>query len=162
MKYLRFAPILIVAMGFFLSCSSINCPLNNRVMTVYKMAGDVTPLADALTISTTRTNGTDSVLLNQAVNVDSFSLPVSYNRPQDVLYFQRQNTAGWSLTDTVVIEKQDFPHFESIECKAEFFHKLTGVRYTKHGIDSLVIKYSNVDYDDTKIHFYLYPDSERY
>ena len=69
---------------------------------------------------------------------------------------------NYDETDTVWIQKEDYPHFESLECKAEFFHKLTGVRHTKHAIDSLVIKYSNVDYDDTKIHFYLYPDSERY
>ena len=138
------------------ACSSINCPLNNRVMTVYKLAGDVTPLADALTISTTRTNGTDSVLLNQAENVDSFSLPVSYNRPQDVLYFQRQNTAGWSLTDTVVIEKQDFPHFESIDCNPSYFHVIKRVSHTRLGIDSIVINKENVNYDAKEAHLLVY------
>ena len=49
-----------VLFGFLLvlsACSSINCPLNNRVVTVYRLAGDVVPLADVLTISTTRTDG---------------------------------------------------------------------------------------------------------
>ena len=88
-------------------------------------------------------------------------MAISKSHPEDELYFHFFR-GDYDVTDTVWVQKEDYPHFESIECKAEFFHKLTGVRYTKHGIDSLVIKYSNVDYDDTKIHFYLYPDSDRY
>jgi len=138
------------------ACSSINCPLNNRVATLYQLAGDVKPLADVLTISTTRTNGTDSVLLNQVTNVDSFILPVSYNRPQDVLYFERINTRVGSLIDTVVIEKQDFPHFESIDCNPSYFHVIKRVHHTRLGIDSIVINQENVNYDATKPHLLIY------
>ena len=138
------------------ACSSIDCPLNNRVSTVYKLAGDVAPLGDALTISTTKINGNDSVLLNQAVNVDSFLLPVSYNRPEDVLYFQRSNSTGWSVTDTVVVEKQDLPHFESVDCNPSYFHIIKRVRHTRLGIDSIVIHKENVNYDATEPHLLVY------
>lgn len=148
-----------VLFGFVLAlsaCSSINCPLNNRVVTVYRLAGDVVPLADVLTISTTRTDGIDSVLINQVTNVDSFILPVSYNRPQDVLYFERINTRVGSLIDTVVIEKQDFPHFESIDCNPAYFHVIKRVRHTHLGIDSIVINQENVNYDASKPHLLVY------
>lgn len=37
-----------------------------------------------MTISTTKTAGTDSVLINKDVKVDSFILPMSYHQPEDV------------------------------------------------------------------------------
>lgn len=150
---------LFVLFGLFLAlsaCSSIDCPLNNRVATVYKLAGDVAPLADALTISTIRIDGHDSVLLNLAVNVDSFLLPVSYNRPEDVLYFQRSNSTGWSVTDTVVVEKQDIPHFEAVDCNPSYFHVIKRVRHTRLGIDSIVINKEKVNYDATTPHLLVY------
>lgn len=138
------------------ACSSVECPLNNRVSTVYKLAGDVAPLADVLTISTTRTNGEDTILLNQVEGVDSFLLPVSYNRPEDVLYFERTNSTGWSMTDTVVIEKQDIPHFESIDCNPSYFHVIKRVRHTRLTIDSIVINKKIVNYDAKTPHLLVY------
>lgn len=137
-------------------CSSIDCPLNNRVCTIYKLSGDVTPLADQLTISTTRVNGQDSVLINHIENADSFMLPVSYSSPADVLYFERSNSTGWSIVDTVVIEKQDIPHFESIDCNPAYFHIIKHVRHTMLGIDSIVINKEKVNYDVKQPHLLIY------
>lgn len=138
------------------ACSSIDCPLNNQVAVVYKLMGDVSPLADSLTITTVRFDQNDPVILNSVVNVDSFQLPISYNRPEDVLYFRRSNDTGWSITDTVVIEKEDFPHFEAIDCNPSYFHEIKNVRYTRLGIDSIVINKSKVTYDATKSHLFVY------
>ena len=139
-----------------LACSSIDCSLNPRVCIVYKLGGDVTPLHDSLTISTSRTSLQDTVLINRAVNVDSFLLPVSYNSPADVLYFRRSNSTGWNITDTVIVEKEDIPHFESVDCNPLFFHVIKNVRYTRLGIDSIVINHKNVNYDASKPHLYVY------
>ncbi|MBQ9636285.1 MAG: hypothetical protein IJV36_00110 [Prevotella sp.] len=138
------------------ACSSIDCPLNNRVAVVYKLMGDVAPLVDTLTISTARFDQNDTVLLNRAVGVDSFQLPISYNRPEDVLYFRRASATGWSATDTVVIEKQDIPHFEAIDCNPSYFHEIKNVRHTRLGIDSIVINQSKVTYDASKSHLLIY------
>ena len=156
MRELICSVFLVLPLSFLVSCSSFDCPLNNRVCTVYKLAGDVTPLADALTISTTRVDGQDSVLLNQAVSADSFLLPVSYNRPEDVLYFERSNDTGWRIVDTVVIEKEDIPHFESIDCNPAYFHVIKNVRHTLLGLDSIVIKKAKVNYDATQPHLFIY------
>ena len=138
------------------ACSSFDCPLNNRVAVVYKLMGDVSPLADSLTISTIRFDQSDTVLLNRAVGVDSFLLPVSYNRPEDVLYFRRSNATGRSIIDTVVIEKEDIPHFEAVDCNPSYFHIIKNVRHTRVGIDSIVINQPKVTYDATKSHLFVY------
>ena len=102
----------------------------------------------------------DSVLLNKAVGVVGFSLPVSQDHPVDEFYF---NFFGkdYNITDTVWIEKDDIPHFESIECKATFFHELKAVSFTEHVIDSLVIKKAFVDYDYKTTHINIYLDGDR-
>ncbi len=97
-------------------------------------------------------------MLNRLANKSAFSLPISYSHPEDVLQLEFFNdTASWR--DTVWIKKDDIPHFESVDCSASFFHRLTDVRYTQNYIDSLVMKNSSVDYDTTRVHFHIYPKS---
>jgi hypothetical protein len=57
------------------------------------------------------------------------------------------------------LKKDDYPHFESVDCNAAFFHEITDVRHTQHYIDSLVLLYRSVNYDQTNIHFRLVPKS---
>jgi hypothetical protein len=59
----------------------------------------------------------------------------------------------------VWLKKDDYPHFESVDCNAAFFHEITDVRHTQHYIDSLVLLYRSVNYDQTNIHFRLVPKS---
>ena len=138
--------VLIVA-----SCSSVDCPLNNTVYANYVLRGPVTTMPNTLTILTHRQDGTDSILINQQVNTDSFTLPVSYAQTEDVLVFHTGH-----LTDTVVIEKTNEPHFESVDCGLNYFHTLTGVRYTRHALDSIVINHNQVNYDASQKHFFVY------
>lgn len=149
---LLFLPLCLFTFIFFImSCSSIECPLNNVVYTNYQLRGPVTTLPDTLTISTMRTDGLDSVLINQQVNTDSFSLPVSYGKEEDVLFFRTNH-----LLDTVWVTKTNEPHFESVDCGLNYFHTLTGVRFTRHAIDSVVINHKSVNYDASPKHFYIY------
>lgn len=141
------------------ACSSIDCPLNNRVYASYKLGGDVASLPCTLTVSTTRTSadGNDTVLLNQATGIDSFALPLSYNHAEDVLFFSfAESDTTEAIVDTVRVAKADEPHFEAVDCNPTFFHTLTAVGYTRHAIDSLVINNPRVTYNDSKPHFLLY------
>ena len=117
------------------ACSSVDCPLNNTVYANYKLMGKVTTLPDMLTISTTRQDGSDSILINR----------------QDTLYFQTN-----TLIDTVWIEKTNHPHFESVDCGLNYFHTITGVSCTHNAIDSIVINKKEVTYDISQQHFYIY------
>lgn len=133
------------------ACSTVECPLNNSVYANYKLAGNVTTMADTMTISTRLQSGADSILINKQVNTDSFSLPVSYGQDEDVLYVYTG-----ALKDTVRIQKTNRPHFESVDCGINYFHSLTGVSFTRHAIDSIVINQKEVTYDASQKHFYIY------
>ena len=148
--------LVMMAMMIVAGCSSIDCPLNNTTYTKYKLMGNVTTLADTMTISTTKTEGQDSVLINRDVNVDSFILPMSYQQPEDVLYFEIRNRDHKVWKDTVTVKKENFSHFESVDCSPSFFHTITGVQTTHHFIDSIVINKKEVNYDASKAHFYIY------
>ena len=152
--------LLFLVCGLTVSCSSIDCPVQNIVSVQYSIrngSDEEMAITDSLTITSQRKDGAD-VILNRLIGLNAFSLPISYSHPEDVLQFTFVNDSV-TVTDTVWIKKDDIPHFESVDCSAAFFHRLTGVRYTKKGIDSLVIKNTNVDYEVTTIHFYLYPKS---
>ncbi|MBP3789547.1 MAG: hypothetical protein J6I52_07995 [Prevotella sp.] len=109
--------------------------------------------ADTLTVSTLRQDGKDTVLLSYGVGLASFQLPLSFNQPVDVLLFRREHL---NVTDTVWVEKDDQPHFESVDCGVTYFHTLKSVRHTKLGIDSIAILKTTVDYDLTASHLRIY------
>ncbi len=142
--------IVLVCTVLFEACSSIECPVQNTVATVYA-CNDT--LKDTLTVWTVRKNGKDTILLNKKVDATNFQLPVSYQRNVDTLLFK---TIKLAVTDTVWVEKNDMPHFESVDCGVSYFHELRSVRSTKHGIDTIVINKSFVDYDLSNAHFIIY------
>lgn len=155
--------LFLLSVAFIVSCSSVDCPVKNYVRSYYAVYGSdgaELDLQDTLTIYTERMDGSDTILLNKGIGIETFDLPVSYTLPEDILYFHFFNL-DYDVTDTVWIQKEDYPHFESLECKATYFHKVTGLRYTTHAIDSLVLKNPYVNYEDQTTHFYIYPDSDR-
>lgn len=154
----RIIPILFILLSLS-ACSSIDCPIKNTVYTVYnlyKSNGSVDTLADTITIYAQRMNGSDTILINKDVKIKTFSLPVSYTLPEDILFFNITDTAGNSKKDTLWIAKENTPHFESVDCSPNYFHTLTGIKYTRHAIDSVVIFNNNVTYDASKEHFHIY------
>lgn len=154
------AAALILHFAGLLSCSSIDCPVQNKVYTVYdllKADGTTDTLkVDTLSIITKRVDDTDTTLLNRAVGITTFDLNISYTQPEDVFYFTLLDTLGNVYHDTVYVQKEDYPHFESVDCQAAYFHQLTGVRSTHNVIDSIVINNSTVNYDATNEHFHVY------
>ena len=153
------------------SCSTIDCPVQNTVSVQYEirdMAGAALSLKDSLSVITTSAEGNNIVLeittrdeksttiLNRLTGKSSFSLPISYSHPEDILFFCFKDSVK-TVIDTVWIKKDDIPHFESVDCAAAFFHELTGVRHTHNAIDSLVLINTSVNYDVQTVHFYLYP-----
>ena len=152
-------PIILLSM-LVIACSSIDCPTNSIVSTQYVICdknGAEMALTDTLSVFTRRMDDS-TVLLNSLSGKATFSLLVSYSHPEDELYFlfSNRNRDLW-VVDTVWVKKDDFPHFESVDCKASFFHTLTGIRHTHKYIDSIVIKNTSVDYDVKTVHFHVYP-----
>ena len=152
----KIIPCLVFMVLAMVGCTSLDCPLNNTTYTKYRLMGNITTLNDTMTISTTKTEGTDSVLINKDVKVDSFILPMSYHQPEDVFYFEIRNQENQVFKDTVTVKKEDFSHFESVDCNPAFFHTITEVKTTHNLIDSIVINNKDVNYDASKAHFYIY------
>ena len=170
----------LVFLLLFLSCSSIDCPMNNTVYTkygLYKSDGTVDTLKDTLTVITLQRIGDqDPVALNRSVNTTGMDIPISYQGDEDVLYFLRSfpyryettviNEEGIEVdtilnltlyvTDTVTVVKTNRKHFESIDCTPSFFHTINNVKYTRNGIDSIVINNPEVNYNASKEHFRVY------
>lgn len=145
---------------FLSACSSIDCPLNSIVQTAYKLQGDVTALPYVLTVSVSRNDGNDTIVLNQISQVDSFCLPISYQHPADTLYFDVTTTEGEQYLDTVTLKKDDHQHFHSVDCAGSFFHTLNGVSTTRHALDSITIHSPHVTNEINEAHLYIYFKSD--
>ena len=146
--------LLYATAAFLLACSSIDCPIETKVVVYYSVPD--TLRYDTLTVTTRKAGGKDTTLLNRLVGNVSFSLPVSYSQPEDTLVFHIADTLGVVTTDTVWMKKDNIPHFESVDCAAHFFHRITDIRSTHSGIDTLFIVNPSVTYETTgnlQIHF---------
>lgn len=136
--------ILLALLGL-VSCDEADCTLNNIVeMKLGFYASDGTPVAsrDTLTVSAF---GTDSILFNRGVMTQSLSLPMSYSKEADTLvltYFNEDRI----ISDRIIIAKQNYEHFESIDCPVKMFHTITGVSCTHEFIDSVVLVFPTVAY----------------
>ncbi len=142
------------------ACSSIDCPLNNRTYASFKLAGDVTKLVDTLTVSTPRNIDNpeeDTVLINRLIDTDSLSLPMSYQRTEDIYIFTFvQKDTELKTIDTLWVSKENEPHFESVDCNPVMFHTIKDVRFTQRAIDDIKVNYNKVTYNDAKAHFLIY------
>lgn len=142
------------------ACTQIDCPVENRVYTVYdllKEDGTTDTLkVDTLTISTKRADGTLDTLLSSAVGITWYELAISYTQPEDEFYYILHDTLGNVYKDTVRIKKENYQHFESVDCQPAYFHKLTEVQTTHHIIEDIEINNSTVNYNATEEHFHIY------
>ena len=148
-----------VAVLLVSTCSTNDWSVQYTVYTVYNLYTSdqrVDTLRDTMYVYTHRRDGSDTLLFNSGIGLTVFSLPISYSHPEDTIFFLTMKDRAVATVDTVFIKKEDIPHFESVDCSASFFHRLTAVRSTHYAIDSIVISKNFVDYDATSPHFHLY------
>jgi hypothetical protein len=151
---------------FLTACSSIDCPVQNLVETQYALmdAYDNPDIldTDTLNIWTRRVDGTDTLVLNSLYGeASTFSLPISYTQPEDIFCLRLNTRERVSYQDTIRIEKENYPHFESVDCQAAYFHDITAVSSTHNFIDSVTIHHSQVNYDVSNTHIYIYLKANR-
>lgn len=156
-RLLLFAFVAVIA-----ACSTIDCPVQNKVAVNYAVKTIVDgvevkdTLTDTLYVWSTRSDNKDTLILNRGIGISSFSLPVSYTHPEDKLVFCLVDTNDVSTVDTVWLKKEDIPHFESVDCSAHFFHTLTAVRSTHKAIDTIFINNPKVNYDSSLDHIHVH------
>lgn len=142
-----------------LSCESVECPLNNTVYSTYRFYAIQDGKETSITVLdtlTVRANGTDSILINRLNNGSEVKLPVSYSAPVDTLIFHFIDQDQNAREDTIWIEKDNYPHYESPACPVSMFHHVKSVKYTQVLIDSVTIANPNINYnasENFKIYF---------
>ena len=137
-------------------CSNIECPLDNVVMMQCNLYSSENQSAYTLKeVLTVKPANRDTVLLNQATEINSFLLPLKEGADQDTLLLHLSNAAGQSAVDTLFVNHTRQPHFESVDCPTSVFHNITTVRSTSHPlsqlpltVDSVSLVRSIVNYDD--------------
>ena len=94
-----------VALFVLAACSSIDCPLNNRVYATFRLDAGMKTMEDTLTVAVPRAadyKDDDTVIINRLAGFDSIALPMSYQRAVDVYVFGiKQKDSDVSTTDTV-------------------------------------------------------------
>ena len=147
-------------MLFLGACSSVDCPLNSKVMSKYcfvKPDGTPDTLKDTFTVTALEWVN-DTVVFNSGINLSFFSVPMSNAKPEDVLLISFKDTLSNVVYDTIWVEKTNYPHLESVDCNPKFFHTITNVRSTHNRIENIVINDNKVDYEPKEnFHIHLSP-----
>ena len=129
------------------SCSSDDCPINNTVMgkmAFYNQKNEAVSLVGAFTVKVVRPQG-DSVVLNQMSNAAEVRFPLSYAHTTDTLIFDYSNGMA---CDSLYISHTNTPTLVSVDCGTAMYHSITSVRSTHQLIDTLILKSSEVNYDE--------------
>ncbi|WP_304999059.1 DUF6452 family protein [Phocaeicola sartorii] len=141
------------------ACDSTDCPINNVVYSTYgfyavtETGESKVRVTDTLTVTAA---GTDSVLINRLHNGDGVELPVSYSAETDTVIFQFTDELQRTRKDTIWINKENIPHYESPNCPTSMFHYVTSIRCTHVLIDSVTVVNPNINYhvsENFKIYF---------
>ena len=159
--------VILMLVAAMAACTSIDCPVENLVYTNYELRkadGTVDALnTDTVWIWTKRVNGTDTLLINGLCgsSASKFELQISYTDPEDVFFLYLRTQEKHSYLDTFRIKKENYPHFESVDCQAAYFHKLTATATTHNVLDSITIQHANVNYDISHTHLFMYLKADR-
>lgn len=138
---------MLLVWGGVTSCSSEDCPINNTVqgkMAFYDQNGDRVAYTDVLTVSVVRPQG-DSVVLNRKTDASEVLFPLSYTHDTDTIVFAY---ADGTVYDSLYISHTNIPTLVSVDCGTAMFYTITSVSSTHHWIDTLVLKSSEVNYDE--------------
>lgn len=128
------------------ACSGDDCPINNTVMgkmTFYDQHDDAVSII-RLSVSAVRPQG-DSVVLNMKPNASEVLFPLSYVHETDTFVLEYDGGVAY---DSIFISHTNTPMLISVDCGTAMFHSITSVSSTHNLIDTLVIKSSEVNYDE--------------
>ena len=131
------------------NCSGDDCPINNTVMgkmVFYDSLGDAISINVPLSMLAVRPQG-DSVILNRLSAASEVTFPLSYTHETDTFIFC-YDFSDVMLYDTLYISHTNTPTLVSVDCGTAMFHTITSTHSTHTFIDTLIIKSSEVNYDE--------------
>lgn len=130
------------------STFTYRCDTDTVVSTV--LIDSLTAKGYELQIDATRKSRT---VLNRQPNAGSLQLPLSYTAEEDTFILSYNSGR---VMDTLWVNHQNLPYFTDMECGTIMHYQLTGVRSTRHLIDSVCItapKVTNTLYENVKIYY---------
>jgi hypothetical protein len=80
--------------------------------------------------------GTDSIILNNATDVHTLTLPLRYTADSTVLVLHYGEEYP---NDTLTIRQTNTPYFLSMDCGYQMKQNIVGGSYTRHLLDSIYI-----------------------
>lgn len=128
------------------ACSGEDCPINNTVqgkMAFYSQYGDEASFVGQITMRVVRPQG-DSVVLNRKANTHEVTFPLSYVHATDTFILDYDGV----VCDSIFVTHTNTPTLVSVDCGVAMFHTITSVSSTCYEIDSIILKSSDVDYDE--------------
>lgn len=143
------------------ACDDLSCPLESTVECHYgfyaeavpnergqMVAGDKVAIGDTLTITALRRPeaGGDTVLLNRATGQSAMALPVSYYAEEDIIELAFTDTLHRTARDTLWMQKENVRHWDDPGCPMHMWHNITGVRFSRHLIDTVFINHHQINY----------------
>lgn len=141
----RLLSLLLVVVSL-VACSGEDCPINNTVsgkMAFYSEYGDAVSFAGELTVRVVRPQG-DSVVLNRKMKASEVLFPLSYVNEIDTFVFDYAGVA----CDSIYVNHTNTPTLVSIDCGVAMFHVIKSVISTHNEIDTIILKSSDVNYDE--------------
>lgn len=163
MKLKHFYISLFLYINVFVGCTEVDCPINNAVLATYSFydSQNQEPIAIDDTLLITFIHSQSPLI--KGVGIKKLQLPLSTDEERDSLLFYWLNPENIAIVDTIVVEKNNEMHFESLSCPATFFHTIKGVKALVDSaswrpsltIDSIVVKNPKVDYNEIE-HFKIF------
>lgn len=131
--------------GLATSCNNGNCPGNSNAIPLAEFYQDGSSvIINNLTVYGIGAPG-DSLILDEA-SASSVYMPLHISTG-NCCYVLDYNTEGLEA-DTIKLEYEAIPYFESHECGAMFNFRITGIEYTLNAIDSIAITRTLINNDD--------------
>ena len=112
-------------------------------MAFYSEYGDAVSFAGELTVRVVRPQG-DSVVLNRKMKASEVLFPLSYVNEIDTFVFDYAGVA----CDSIYVSHTNTPTLVSIDCGVAMFHVIKSVISTHNEIDTIILKSSDVNYDE--------------
>jgi hypothetical protein len=112
-------------------------------MAFYSEYGDAVSFAGELTMRVVRPQG-DSVVLNRKMKASEVLFPLSYVNEIDTFVFDYAGVA----CDSIYVSHTNTPTLVSIDCGVAMFHVIKSVISTHNEIDTIILKSSDVNYDE--------------
>lgn len=143
------AALCAILVGTMASCAGDGCTSGTSSVPLvgfYSASTQKAIVIDSLTVYGIDAPG-DSMLTNCGRNMKQIELPLrlSSKSVQFVFHYDQQAISDERYNDTITLNYDALPYFESDECGVFYVFDITGHHHTSHLIDSMAVTFPHVN-----------------